>query len=58
MPIKTGTIWETAPMTPAMAMKNHFYILSLNRFLDIGHLLRTLIDQKNDQMHIRMIMCD
>jgi hypothetical protein len=34
---------------------DHFHIRSLDRLSDIGNLLRTLIDQKNDQMHISVI---
>ena len=32
-----------------------FYLISHNRFLNIRNLLRTFIDQQDDQMHIRMI---
>ena len=33
-------------------------IFSRYRLTDICHLLRTLIDQKDDQVHFWMILCD
>ena len=37
---------------------DHFHIRSLDCFLDIGNLLRTLIDQKDNEMHIFIILKD
>ena len=37
---------------------DNFHILPFDRFLDIRNLLRSLIDQKDDHMHIRVIAHD
>ena len=37
---------------------NNLYIAALDFFLDISYFLRTLIDQKNDEMHIRAVFED
>ena len=34
---------------------NNFNIIPLDFFLDIGNLLRTFIDQQNDQVHGRVV---
>ena len=34
---------------------NNFYIWPYNSFLNVCYFLRTLIDQQDHQMHIRMI---
>ena len=37
---------------------NNLDIVALDFFLDVGYFLRTLIDQKNDKMHIRAVFED
>ena len=34
---------------------DNFYIWPYNGFFDVSYFLRTLIDQKDHQMHVRMI---
>ena len=34
---------------------DNFYIWPYNGFFDVSYFLRTLIDQKNDQMHVRIV---
>ena len=34
---------------------NHFYIRAYDCFLDIGYFLRTLVDEQDHQVHIRVI---
>ena len=35
-----------------------FHIRSLNRFFNVGDLLRPLVDQKDDQIHLRVVPQD